>query len=288
MTEEFSCHHAFFGFLNFEFRIARGLGDEESYFCPMTQLSVVIITFNEERNIGRCLDAVKDIADDIVVLDSFSTDKTEAICKAKGARFFQHAFDGHIEQKNRAITYAKFPFILSLDADEAPDETLLASIRKVKENRDADGYTMNRLTNYCGQWIKHCGWYPDTKLRLWDSTKGGWTGMNPHDRYEMKSAASVVRHLEGNILHYSYYAVSEHYAQAEKFSLIAAKAAFAQGKKSGTLLAGIKCVAKFIRNYIVNAGFLDGKNGFIICRISAWETWRKYIQLRDLWKTNRG
>lgn len=249
-----------------------------------TPLSVVIITFNEERNIGRCLDSVKSIADEIVVLDSFSTDKTEAICKAKGARFFQHAFDGHIEQKNRAITYAKFPFILSLDADEAPDATLLAEIAKAKANKQHDGYTMNRLTNYCGQWIKHSGWYPDTKLRLWDSTKGKWAGQNPHDRYELNAGAKV-KHLDGNILHYSYYTVEEHYRQAEKFSTIAAKAAFAKGKKSGTLLAMMKCWAKFVRNYFINAGFLDGRNGYIICRITAWETWLKYTKLRDLWKT---
>ena len=249
----------------------------------MMNLSVVIITFNEERNIGRCLDSVKTIADEIVVLDSFSTDKTEEICKAKGAKFFQHAFDGHIEQKNRAITYATYPFILSLDADEAPDETLLAEIQKVKAQKSFDGYTMNRLTNYCGQWIKHCGWYPDTKLRLFDSAKGCWTGQNPHDRYELKSGSELA-HLSGNILHYSYYSVEEHYKQAEKFSTIAAQAAFKAGKKSSTFLALLKCWAKFVRNYIVNAGFLDGKNGYIICRITAWETWLKYTKLRDLRK----
>lgn len=251
----------------------------------MPGLSVVIITYNEERNIGRCLESVKAIADEIVVLDSFSTDRTEEICKAHGAKFVQHRFDGHIEQKNRAITLAKYPFILSLDADEAPDETLLREINRVKTKQDADGYTMNRLTNYCGQWIHHCGWYPDTKLRLWDSRKGEWRGTNPHDRYEMTAPGARVEHLQGNILHYSYYTVEEHYRQADKFSSIAAQAAFQRGKKSGTVLAAIKCAAKFIRNYVINAGFLDGRYGYIICRISAYETWQKYTKLRDLWKT---
>jgi glycosyltransferase involved in cell wall biosynthesis len=246
-------------------------------------LSVVIITFNEERNIGRCLDAVRSIADDIVVVDSFSTDKTEAICKEKGARFVQHAFEGHIQQKNWAITQAKFPYVLSLDADEAPDETLLASICAVKQNWSHDGYTMNRLTNYCGQWIRHCGWYPDTKLRLWDSRKGAWTGINPHDRYEMQQDATVM-HLNGDLLHYSYYSIEEHYRQADKFSGIAAQALFARGKKAGVVLAAIKYWAKFVRNYIVNAGFLDGRYGWTISRISAYETWQKYMKLRALWK----
>ena len=246
------------------------------------QLSIVIITFNEERNIGRCLDAVKEIADDIVVLDSFSTDNTEKICREKGARFVQHKFDGHIEQKNRAIMYAKFPLVLSLDADEAPDEKLKAAIREVKKKKTADGYTMNRLTNYCGQWIRHCGWYPDTKLRLWDSTKGKWGGTNPHDKFEMNDRSAKVLHLPGNILHYSYYSVEEHYRQAEKFSSIAAEALFKKGATSHLVIAAIKSAAKFVRNYFLKLGFLDGKNGFIICRISAWETWKKYTKLVQL------
>lgn len=245
------------------------------------KLSVVIITYNEERNIGRCLDAVKRIADDIVVLDSFSTDRTEEICKTHGARFIQHKFDGHIEQKNRAITHALYPHILSLDADEAPDETLLNAIAAAKQNWQYNGYSMNRLTNYCGQWIRHCGWYPDTKLRLWDSRCGSWGGINPHDKYELNEGCTQA-HLPGNILHYSYYTVEEHYRQADKFSTIAAKALHAQGKGSSLLLAILKTAAKFLRNYIIKLGFLDGRYGFVICRISAWETWQKYTKLRKL------
>lgn len=242
------------------------------------QISVVIITFNEERNIGRCLDSVRDFADDIVVVDSFSKDRTREICLSKGARFVEHAFEGHIEQKNWAITQARFPHILSLDADEAPDEELRAAIIRAKSDWTHDGYTMNRLTNYCGKWIHHCGWYPDTKLRLWDSRKGKWGGVNPHDKYELQPGSNEF-HLPGNILHYSYYTVEEHYRQADKFSTIAAKALFQQGKKSSVLHALIKTTAKFIRNYFIKAGFLDGKSGYTICRISAYETWQKYSKL---------
>lgn len=242
-------------------------------------LSVVIITFNEERNIGRCLDAVKDIADEIVVVDSFSTDGTEAICREKGARFTRHAFEGHIGQKNFALSCATHPFVLSLDADEAPDEELKKAIRNVKADFTADGYTMNRLTNYCGKWIHHCGWYPDTKLRLFDSRKGKWGGLNPHDKFEMNDASSQVIHLPGNILHYSYYSVGEHYKQAEKFSSISANALFQQGARSNFFKAALKATAKFIRNYLVKLGFLDGYYGFVISKISAWETWKKYTAL---------
>jgi glycosyltransferase involved in cell wall biosynthesis len=249
------------------------------------QLSVVIITFNEERNIGRCIDAVRSIADDVVVVDSFSTDRTEEICREKGVRFISHVFEGHIEQKNWSITQAKFPHILSLDADEAPDEVLCRSILEVKKNWTHDGYTMNRLTNYCGQWIRHCGWYPDTKLRLWDSRKGAWGGINPHDKYELHEVGATEKKLTGDILHYSYYSVEEHYKQADKFSTIAAKALHAQGKKAGFWVPVLKATAKFIRNYFLKTGFLDGRYGWIICRITAYETWQKYTKLRQFHKS---
>ncbi len=245
------------------------------------QLSVVIITYNEERNIGRCLDAVQKIADDIVVIDSFSTDKTEAICKEKGARFVHHKFEGHIEQKNWAITQAKFPIILSLDADEAPDENLIASIQKVKLDWINDGYEMNRLTNYCGKWIRHCGWYPDTKLRLWNSAKGKWGGTNPHDNYQL-NADSKIGFLNGDILHYSFYTVEQHYKQVEYFTDISAKAMFAQGKKSSSFKLILNPFAKFLKDYFFKLGILDGYYGYLICRISAKATYLKYKKLLKL------
>jgi len=249
----------------------------------MRQLSVVIITLNEERNIARCLDSVKGIADDVVVVDSFSKDKTREIAIAKGARFIEQQFLGHIEQKNYAITQAKYPFILSLDADEALSEELKASILQVKQSANSfDGYYMNRRTNYCGQWIMHCGWYPDKKLRLWDSTKGSWKGLNPHDKYEMTDPKSITGFLKGDILHYSYYAVEEHYLQAEKFSTIAAQVLFNAHRKTNRIHIGIKTLAKFTRNYFLKLGFLDGHYGFVICKIAAWETFLKYHKLNQL------
>lgn len=248
----------------------------------MTQLSVVIITFNEEKNIGRCLDSIKGIADDIVVVDSFSTDKTEKICKEKGVRFVSHIFEGHIQQKNWAITQAKFPYVLSLDADEALSDELKKSIISIKNEWKHDGYSMNRLTNYCGQWIYHCGWYPDRKLRLFDSRKGAWGGINPHDKYELNDKSSRVVVLKGDILHYSYYSVEQHYKQAEKFADISGKAMHNMGRKVNMPMIYLKAGFKFIRNYILKLGFLDGKNGFIICKITAKETYNKYMKLYTL------
>ena len=248
----------------------------------MIQLSVVIITFNEEKNIARCLDSVKDIADDIIVVDSFSTDRTEEICKSKGARIIANKFVGHIEQKNFAITQAKFPHILSLDADEALSDELKKNILTAKQNWKHDGYYMNRLTNYCGQWIHHCGWYPDKKLRLFDSRKGKWGGMNPHDKYEMTDGDKSTGFLQGDILHYSYYSVDGHYKQAEKFSTTAANEMKKAGQTISLPMIFIKACFKFFRNYFLKIGFLDGKNGYVICKITAWETYLKYSKLYKL------
>lgn len=248
----------------------------------MIKLSVVIITFNEERNIERCLLSVKEVADEVVVLDSFSSDRTQEIAERNGAKFYQHKFDGHIEQKNRAITYATYPHILSLDADEALNEELITSIKEVKANFKKDGYYMNRLTNYCGHWVKHCGWYPDKKLRLWDSRKGRWTGTNPHDKYEMFEGDKTTGHLKGDILHYSYYTLDDHYRQVEYFTNIASKAYFEKGRKAKPYKLIVNPVAKFVDHYLIHLGFLDGKAGFLISKISAYATWLKYKKLRDL------
>lgn len=249
----------------------------------MPQISVVIIAFNEEKNIGRCLDSVKDIADEIVVLDSGSTDKTKEICKSYGANVYHQDFLGHLEQKNKAITFAKYPHILSLDSDEALDETLKKSILEVKNNWTKDGYYMNRLTNYCGHWVRHCNWYPDKKLRLWDSRKGKWGGTNPHDKYDLFDGDKNTGHLKGDILHYSYYTVEDHYKQVEYFTNIASKAFFEKGKKSNVFKLFVNPIAKFIDHYILHLGFLDGEAGYAISKISAYATYLKYKKLRDLY-----
>lgn len=249
----------------------------------MIKLSVVIITFNEEKNIGRCIDSVQDIADDIVVLDSFSTDKTEEICISKDVRFIKHKFDGHIEQKNRVITYAQNPYVLSLDADEALSEELKKSIIEVKNNWDYDSYNFNRLTNYCGKWIKHTGWYPDKKLRLWDSRKGKWGGINPHDKYEMENGTST-KFIKGDLLHYSYYSISEHIKQVDKFTDIGANELFKNNKKTSIVSLLAKTFWKFNRDYFFKLGVLDGYYGFVISVISMYATFIKHAKLRQMYK----
>lgn len=250
----------------------------------MPQISAVIITFNEEKNIGRCIDSLILVADEILVIDSFSTDRTEAICIEKGARIVKHAFEGHIQQKNYAISQARHPFILSLDADEALSAKLAQSILSIKNQGVLDGYFINRLTNYCGHWVRHCGWYPDRKLRLFDSQKGLWAGTNPHDMYIL-NADSKIGILDGDILHFSYYSFEDHLKQINYFSNIAANEAFKKGKKY-TIFEKIilSPIFKFFQSYILQLGFLDGYYGFVISGTSAFATFSKYVKLRQLWK----
>ena len=146
------------------------------------KISAVIITYNEEHNIGRCLDSLLAVVDEIVVVDSYSSDRTEEICRSYNAVFIQHKFTGHIEQKNWAILQANSPYILSLDADEALSTELKDSILKVKEKWTHDAYYFNTLTTTCGKWIRHTSWNPSRKLRLSDARKGSWGGVNPHDK----------------------------------------------------------------------------------------------------------
>ncbi len=247
----------------------------------MIRLSSVIITFNEERNIGRCLDSLSGIADEIVVVDSGSTDKTGEICKKYGVKFVHHPFEGHIEQKNYAITQCSNEFILSMDADEALSPELKESILSVKNNWEKDGYSFNRLTNYCGKWIHHCGWYPDTKLRLFRKGRGKWAGTNPHDRYFLNDPGSHGK-LKGNLLHYSYYSIKDHVEQVNKFTEIAAHAAFKEGKRSSLVLMLVKPAFKFFRDYFLRLGILDGYYGFIICRTSMFASFIKYAKLYEL------
>lgn len=249
------------------------------------KISAVIITFNEERNIERCLQSIKGVADEIVVVDSFSTDQTEAICKNHNVRFITHEFKGHIEQKNWAKDQASNDYILSLDADEALDEKLKESVLEARNNWSFDAYKMNRLTNYCGQWIRHCGWYPDTKLRLFDRRKGSWGGRNPHDKY-LPAPSTRIGYLKGDILHYSFYTRAEHIKQVHYFSDIASKAMYEKGKRSSYFKICMKPVARFIKAYFFKLGFLDGAAGFTISRLSGYANFLKYSKLYNMQTKN--
>lgn len=251
----------------------------------MEKLSVVIITNNEEKNIGRCLQSVRDLADEIVVVDSFSTDKTREICGQYDVTFIQREWEGYTATKNFAMAQAQHDLILSLDADEVLSDELRQSIRSVLANRSADGYTMNRLTNFCGQWIKHGGWYPDKKLRLIDRRKGTWTGGHLHERLVL-SDGSVKAHLQGDLLHYSFHSISDHIRQIDKFSALRAQSYLEKGARVTWWHLFIKPGFSFFRTYILKAGFLDGYYGYIIAYSTAYAHFLRYAKLYELKRNN--
>lgn len=245
------------------------------------QISAVIITLNEEHNIDRCLQSLKGVADEIFVLDSFSSDGTENICRRHGATFLQKEWQGYSKTKNFANSQARYDFILSLDADEELSPALRNSIISLKNKQPADAYYVNRLTNYCGKWIRHCGWYPDRKLRLWNRSKGNWQGMI-HEKVVL-NGRPIVDYLAGDLYHYSFPSIGDHIVTANNFSKIAALEEFNDGKRINILFHLIlNPFFTFLKKYIVQLGFMDGYYGFVICRISAFANFLKYSKLREM------
>ena len=247
----------------------------------MSSLSAVIITYNEEENIARCIRSLKEVSDQILVVDSYSEDRTVAIARSEGAEVLEHPFEGHIQQKNHAMEQARYDRILSLDADEALSPSAVRSILELKQGMEMDAYSFPRMTNYCGRWIRHCGWYPDRKLRLWDRRKGRWGGMNPHDRVIMQQGSRIAD-LDGDLLHYSFPTVWSHVETANKFSEIVAGELFRKGKRPNVLFHLILNPSfTFFKKYILQRGFQDGYYGFLVCVISSYYNFLKYAKGRQ-------
>ena len=245
------------------------------------KISAVIITFNEERNIERCIKSLENVADEIIVVDSFSTDNTQAICQKFNVKFVQQKWLGYSEQKNFANSLTKYDLILSLDADEALSEELKNSILEVKNNFETVAYSMNRRTNYCGKWIKYCGWYPDKKIRIFDKKIASWNNLQVHEELEF-SVATVEKHIKGDILHYSYYTVQEHFERSVKYAILSAEVAFAKNKKSSKFNIFFNPKWNFFHSFIIKLGFLDGYHGYLICKINSYATFLKYTKLHEL------
>lgn len=247
----------------------------------MTKISATIITLNEERNIGRCIDSLLGIVDEVIVVDSFSSDKTESICKSKGVKFIQTDWKGYAQTKNYANSLASYSYIYSIDADEELTPELQNSVLKEKEKGLNGLYSHNRLTNYCGSWIKNMGWYPDSKVRLFPKEFAQWSGEFVHEELTFSKSLKVT-HLKGDLNHYSYYSTKEHRERADKYSILTAKKMHAKGKKASFFKPYLSSLARFVSMYLLKFGFLDGKAGFIISKISAQSNILKYKELRRL------
>ncbi len=243
------------------------------------RVSVCIITKDEEGNLPECLDSVK-WADEIVVVDSRSRDRTREIAAAAGAKVLERDFPGHIEQKNFAVGQAAHDWVLCIDADERLSPELSASVRRALEDPgDRAGFECARLTFHGGRPIRHGGWYPDRKLRLFDRRRARWGGRNPHDHVV---ADGPVGRLEGDLLHHSYRSLSDHVRQIDFFTTIAAREKKARGERSSLFRLALHPFGKFLRMYFLKAGFLDGTAGFVVAVTGAYYVFLKYAKLREL------
>ena len=254
----------------------------------MIRISTVIITFNEQRNLARCLESVKDIADEIIIVDSFSTDSSIAIARSYGARVVEHHFMGYGEQKNFATRQAGNDWILSLDADEALSPELIKRIIEIKKAPEQNVYEMSRITNYCGKWIKYCGWYPDRQTRLYNRKKGKWEEKKVHEFWRPDDEKDAIGLLKGDILHYSFNTINEHLHKIEKYSELAAREMVENGKNATLMKIFFSPKWHFINEFIIQLGFLDGFYGYTICRLSVYATFLKYSKIRLYYRQLHG
>lgn len=242
-------------------------------------ISAVIITKNEAANIQRCLESLKTVADELIVMDSGSTDGTITLAESLGARVIQTEWLGYAQTKNLGHTHASHNYILSIDADEVLSPELTASILAAKSEGLTGVYDMNRLTNYCGSWIKHSGWYPDNKIRLFDKTAVYWEGEYVHETLNIPNGTAQ-QHLHGDLFHYSYSDAKDHRARADKYSELTALKFSEEGKTSSFLKPLTSGMVRFIKMYFLKLGFLDGRAGFQIAWISALSNGYKYRELK--------
>ncbi len=243
------------------------------------KISAVVITYNEERNIARCIDSLRPVADEIIIVDSFSKDSTKRICFEKGVSFHENEFLGFAHQKNFAMQLAKHEYVLSLDADEYLSAELTQSILSIKNNCDCEGYTMNRLSSYEGEWIKTCGWYPDSKLRLWKKQSGDWKGQGIHEWVELERSGRVV-HLKGDLLHHAYDNITQFLEKIQRYSDIYAMEHRFKVQSSGFKVL-YKTAFSFIKSFLIKRGITDGYKGLLISVCNANFVFYKYSKLRE-------
>ncbi len=242
----------------------------------MEKITAVILTFNEEKNIDRCLRSLQKVADEIIVVDSYSTDRTKEICEAyPSVRFLQQAWLGFGPQKNWGNDQASYDYILSLDADEALSEELAAAILRVKQESLKGCYSLDRLNYYYGKFLKHGLEYPDRKPRLFNRTTARWNTSPVHE--ELDGASHPVL-LNGYLHHYTYHSVTGHLEKTDRYSTLAAKGYLDRGKKPAGLKLVFSPLFTFINAYILRAGFLDGKHGLVVACMRSFGAFLKYAK----------
>ena len=246
------------------------------------KISFCIITLNEEENLGRCLASCAPLADEIVIVDSGSTDGTEQIARQYGARFIHQDWLGYVGQKNLALDLAQHEWVFSIDADEELSSELTREIAALKQSgppADVAGFSMPRCVFYEGRWIRHGDWYPDRLVRFFQRSRARFTGGKVHERLEV---AGRIERLRSDLHHYSFRDAADHWARCQKYARLWAEMHYEQGKRANALAPVTRAAFKWVRNYILRGGFLDGPQGWRIARICAREVHMKYSLLRQL------
>jgi glycosyltransferase involved in cell wall biosynthesis len=242
-------------------------------------LSVVLITKNESANIRACLESVA-WADEIIVVDSGSTDDTAAIARGTGAKVYVHPdWPGFGPQKNRALGYASKDWVFSIDADERVTPELRAELEHAIREGQADGYFCPRLSQFCGKFIRHSGWYPDYVLRLFKRGQAHFSDSLVHESVQLTGISAK---LKAPLLHCSYLTMEDVERKVEHYSTAAAEQMFQAGKRATLVRAGVSAGWAFVRTYIVRLGVLDGVAGWNIACMNARTTWLKYRKLAVL------
>jgi len=241
------------------------------------KISATIITYNEERNLPRAIESLR-CADEILVLDSGSNDRTVEIAQKLGARVLEGPWPGYANQKNLAAEQASHDWILSIDADESLSEALEGEIWSLKKKGpDFDAYTMPRMAQYLGRWIRHSGWYPDRKVRLYNRSKATWVGPYVHEAVKVRGRLG---HLQSNILHFTCNSLSEHLKTMDRYTTLAAEQLLATGEKVNWGRLILEPPWTFFRTFVLKLGFLDGLEGLAIANMAALYNFIKYAKAR--------
>jgi glycosyltransferase involved in cell wall biosynthesis len=249
------------------------------------KLSVVIIAGNEEANLPRCLDAVK-WADEIVVVDSGSVDRTVPVAQEYGARVIQIEWAGFGASKQAGVDAARGEWILSVDADEVVPEALADEIKAVlRTNDQVVGYYLPRLTQFLGRWMKHGGWYPDHVLRLFRRDRGGFDGAVVHESVVVNGPTARLQHA---LRHFCYPDLDSYFEKLTRYTTLAAQDLHEQGRRTSWFKIVVNPVAKFTKQYCLRGGWLDGLEGLVLALLSAGYVMTKYVKLRDLNRRSAG
>jgi glycosyltransferase involved in cell wall biosynthesis len=249
------------------------------------RLSAVIIAMNEEENLPRCLESIGWI-DEIIIIDSGSSDKTRSIAEQAGARVYDIKWNGFGPAKQYGVSMAAGNWILSIDADEEVSPELAAEIRHIiKDGPKYDGYYIPRRTMFLGRWVSHCGWYPDRVLRLFDKSRGNFNQSSVHEKVILDGKSG---HLQGELRHYSYPTLKHYLKKFNRYTTLGAEEAFRLGKKASWFDMAVRPPATFFKHYIAKQGFRDGWEGFVISMLSSMAVLVKYAKLRELKQRNTG